>query len=325
MEIVGYLLILVISLFVIIVSSDKLIDSSSKIARFYGVPVFVIGITIIGFGTSAPELVVGILSSIQKANELSFGNIVGSCINNTGMILAIASFIVAVKVDEKILKKEMLILTIIEIVLILMASTGELSRLHGFILLIAAILFMIYILRGTKNLDQEDSGEESKMDKKELPKQWLIGCVGLVGLILSGQLIVTSSTNIAALLHIEQSAIGLTLIALGTTMPELVTTIAAVRRKEDAIILGNIIGSNIFNILFILGSAALIYPISIEFLEDNILNSMAFNMFIMFGLNIILYGTMLKNRELNWKGGLILILIYIGYMSKQIYFMIPHV
>ena len=162
------------------------------------------------------------------------------------------------------------------------------------------------------------------MDKKELPKQWITVIIGLAGLILSGQFIVTSSTGIATALDIDQSAIGLTLIALGTTMPELVTTIAAARRKEDDIILGNIIGSNIFNILIVLGSAAMIHPIAINFVSENILSSLAVDMLIMFGLNIFLYLSMLKNRKVNWKCGLIMILIYIAYMSKQIYFMVPH-
>jgi len=323
-EIIINLLILAVSLVVIIVSSDKLIDSCSKIARFYGVPVFIIGVSIIAFGTSAPELVVGILSSIDKSNSLSFGNIVGSCINNVGLILSIASFIVAVKVDEKILKKEMLMLTGVEIILIIMASMGGLTRVNGIILLILGIAFIIYLIKGTQNPEQEYSDEDMKIDKKELPKHWITIIIGLAGLILSGQFIVTSSTGIASALNIEQSAIGLTLIALGTTMPELVTTIAAARRKEDDIILGNIIGSNIFNILIVLGSAALIYPIEITFITENIFNSLAFDMFIMFGLNIFLYLTMLKNRNVNWKGGIVLIFIYVAYMSKQIYFMMPH-
>lgn len=322
-NIISNVLILIISLVVIIISSDKLIDSCSKIARFYGVPVFIIGVSIIAFGTSAPELVVGIISSIQKTNELSFGNIVGSCINNVGLIIAVASFIVAVKVDEKILKKEMLMLTLIEIGLIFMASTGRISRLHGIILFVLGILFVAYIVNGAKNPGQEYSDEGLKIDKKELPKQWFFVIVGLIGLILSGHFIVTSSTGIAIALNIGQSAIGLTLIALGTTMPELVTTIAAAKRKEDDIILGNIIGSNIFNILFILGSAAIIHPIKIEFLSDNVLNSMLFNMLVMFGLNLFLYFTMLKNRSVKWNGGIVLIIIYALYMVKQIYFMMP--
>jgi len=324
MGIFGELLILLVSLVVIIISSDKLIDSSSKIARFYGVPVFIIGVSIIAFGTSAPELVVGIVSSIQKANELSFGNIVGSCINNVGLIIAIASFIVSIKVDEKILKKEMLMLTGIEVILIAMASNGMLSRIDGGILGILGILFIMYLIKGTQNPEQEYSDEDMRIDKKELPKQWITVIIGLVGLVLSGHYIVTSSTSIAGFLGIEQSAIGLTLIALGTTMPELVTTIAAARRREDDIILGNIIGSNIFNILIILGSAALIHPININFIDDIILKSLAVDMFIMFGLNMFLYFTMFKNKAVTWKGGIILILIYAMYMTKQIYFMMPH-
>lgn len=322
MEIISNVLILLVSLVIIIISSDKLIDSASKIARFYGVPVFIIGVSIIAFGTSAPELVVGILSSIQKANELSFGNIVGSCINNVGLIIAIASFLIGIKVDDKIIKKEMLMLTLIEIGLIVMAIADGITRLEGIILFAFGIFFIIYVIKGAKSSEEDDVKEDEKIEKKELPKQWITLILGLAFLILSGQFIVTSGTNIAEALNIEQSAIGLTLIALGTTMPELVTTIAAARRRENDIVLGNIIGSNIFNILIILGSAAIIYPIPVNFYSGNILNSIAFNMGIMFALNIILYVAMIKSRKVTWKCGLVLILIYAMYMTKQVYFML---
>ena len=315
-------LILIISLAIIVFAADKLIDSSSKIARFYGVPVFIIGVSIIAFGTSAPELVVGIISSIQGANELSYGNVIGSCINNTGLILGITAMILTVKVDEKILKKEMLMLTIIEFILLFMSFNGVLSRFNGIILLLMGIAFIIYIIKGSKNPEQEYSDEDIKIEKKDLGKNWLILFISLFGLVISGHLIVESSQAIAESFNIDKSAIGLTLIALGTTMPELVTSIAAARRKEDDIILGNIIGSNIFNILIILGSASIINPISINFFDDVVIfKSLFVDIGFMIWLNLLLYAVMFAKHRVSWRTGIVIFLFYALYMTKQIYFM----
>lgn len=316
-------LVLIVSLAIIVIAADKLIDSSSKIARFYGVPVFIIGVSIIAFGTSAPELVVGIISSFQKANELSYGNIIGSCINNTGLILGISALILTIRVDEKILKKEMLMLTIVELILLFMSFNGLLSRVNGIILLLLGILFIIYLIKGAKNPEQEYSDEDIKIDKKDLKKNWILLFTSLLALIISGHLIVESSQAIAASFHIDKSAIGLTLIALGTTLPELVTSIAATRRKEDDIVLGNIIGSNIFNILIILGSASIINPIPINFIDNvQILKSLSIDIGFMIFLNILLYVIMFNKRRISKRTGIVIVLLYALYMTKQIYFMI---
>lgn len=315
-------LVLIVSLAIIVLAADKLIDSSSKIARFYGVPVFIIGVSIIAFGTSAPELVVGIISSVQGANELSYGNIIGSCINNTGLILGMTAMILTIKVDEKILKKEMLMLTIIEIILLVMSFNGLLSRGNGIILLLLGIAFIIYLIKGSQNPEQEYSDKDMKIEKKDLGKNWITMVISLLALVVSGHLIVESSQAIAESFHIDKSAIGLTLIALGTTMPELVTSIAAARRKEDDIILGNIIGSNIFNILIILGSASIIKPISIAFIDNvNVLKSLAVDVGFMIFLNLFLYVVMFSKRKVSKFTGVAVFLFYIVYMTKQIYFL----
>lgn len=317
-------IILLLSLVVIVVAADKLIDSSSKIAKHYGVPVFIIGISIIAFGTSAPELVVGVISSINGDNVLSYGNIVGSCINNMGLILGITALIITVTVSDKILKREMLMLTLIEIALIAMSFNGTLSRANGIILLVLGIVFIIYLVKSTKDsVEDEDDAPIERLNKKDVAKKWLAMLVSLAALIVSGQFIVESSQAIAEDFGIEQSAIGLTLIALGTTMPELVTSITAARKKENEIILGNIIGSNIFNILIILGTASVIKPISINFINpNNILNSLWVEASVMIGINIFAYIVMYKKRKVSRGIGICLILLYALYMTKQIYFMV---
>ena len=314
-------LILILSLVIIVISADKLIDSSSKIARHYGVPVFIIGITVIAFGTSMPELVVGIISSLNGDNALSYGNIIGSCINNMALILGITSVIITVLVDEKVLKKEMLILTIVELGLAALSFDGELSLIDGIILLMAGIVFIIYLVKGTKDsAEDEDDAPIERLPKNELGKKWITMILGLGALIFSGQLIVESSQAIALDFGIEQSAIGLTLIALGTTMPELVTSITAARKKENDIILGNIIGSNIFNILIVLGTAAAINPIKTNFINPiNINDSLFIEVSIMIFINIFAYMVMLSKKKVTRFPGILLLLLYVLYMVNQIY------
>lgn len=308
-------LILVISLIVLIVSADKLTDSSAKIAKYYGVPVFIIGVSIIAFGTSAPELIVGIVSSINKVNDISLGNIIGSCINNTGIIIGISAFILTIKVDERILKREMLMLTFIETILIIMLTNNVLGRLEGIILLILGILFIIYIIKHSEKPKQTYQEDEYIISKKEVPKKWFKIIVSLIGLIIGGQMIVNSSTAIAESMGIETTVIGLTLIAIGTTMPELVTSIAAARRKEDDLILGNVIGSNIFNILIILGTASIINPINIVFYNKvNIMKSMFIDLGFMYLLNWYIYIVMLRRRKISAFTGCIALMLYVSYL-----------
>lgn len=312
--------VLVLSLVIIVIAADKLIDSSSKIARHYGVPVFIIGISIIAFGTSMPELVVGIISSIRGDNALSYGNIVGSCINNMALILGLTAIIITVTVTPNILKKEMLMLTLVELLLIGLSFNCSLSRIDGFILLILGIAFIVYLIKGTKDsAEDEDDAPIVKLPKNEVGKNWVIMIIGLCALIFSGHLIVESSQAIAISFGIEQSAIGLTLIALGTTMPELVTSITAARKKENDIILGNIIGSNIFNILIVLGTAAAINPISINFIDKvNLSNSLAVEAFIMLGINMFAYIVMASRKKVSRVSGVMLLLLYSAYIANQI-------
>lgn len=313
-------LILILSLVIIVIAADKLIDSSSKIARHYGVPVFIIGISIIAFGTSMPELVVGIISSINGDNALSYGNIIGSCINNVGLNLGLVALIITIMVDEKILKKEMLMLTLVELLLLGLSFNGDLSRIDGVILLILGIAFIVYLIKGAKDgkKDDEDAPLE-KLSKGEVGKKWFVMLFSLAALIFSGNLIVDSSQAIAISFGIEQSAIGLTLIALGTTMPELVTSITAARKKEVDIILGNVIGSNIFNILIILGIAATINPININFIDKvNLSNSLFVEVGIMIIINLVAYIIMASKKKISKLSGILLLLLYVSYMANQV-------
>ena len=304
-------IILGMSLLVIMISADKLIDSSAKIAKYYKVPAFIIGVSIIAFGTSAPELIVGIISAINGDNALSYGNIIGSGINNMGINLGITAIIISIMVSDQIIKKEMLILTGTEILLLILSFNGYLSRIDGIILLVLGGLFIAYLLKGASN--NEEGNDVDALSKKSIVKKWMVLIISLIALVFSGHMIVESSQAIAIELGIEQSAIGMTLIALGTAMPEFITSITAARRK----------GSNIFNILIILGVSATISPISINFINTaNILSSLWVEATFLLLLNIFVYFIMYKTRKISRITGIFLVLLYVIYMTKQIYFMV---
>lgn len=186
--------------------------------------------------------------------------------------------------------------------------------------MILGIAFIGYLIKGTKDsAEDEDDAPIERLTKKDAVKKWLIMIISLAALILSGQLIVESSQAIAEDFGIEQSAIGLTLIALGTTMPELITSIMAARRKENDIILGNVIGSNIFNILIVLGTAATIQPIKINFIDKvNIYDSLFVEVGIMIFVNMFVYAIMISRRKMSKISGILLIGIYALYMANQV-------
>ena len=175
-------------------------------------------------------------------------------------------------------------------------------------------------VKGTKDsAEDEDDAPIERLPQNEVGKKWFVMLFSLAALIFSGHLIVESSQAIAASFGIEQSAIGLTLIALGTTMPELVTSITAARKKENDIILGNIIGSNIFNILIVLGTASAINPISINFIDKVVFaNSLAVEGFIMIGINIFAYAIMASRKKVSRVSGAMLLMLYAVYMANQI-------
>ena len=271
---------LIAGLAMIVKSADVLIDSSSKIAKHYGVSTFVIGITVVAFGTSAPELAVGILSGISRTNQLALGNIIGSAMANTALIVGISAIIMTLRVRGSVIEREIPMLLGIQAVLAAMLLIdGELSRIEGGILLLGFVGFMIYIAKSSASsmkiqidpqgdIDTDDDNNQlaNEITGTDTPKGfiklWLFSLLALAGLFLGGQLTVNNSTSIAQSLGLGETLIGLTVVSIATTMPELITSIMAAVKREPDIVLGNCIGSNIFNILLVLGSSSVISPIS---------------------------------------------------------------
>ena len=304
------ILLLTLGFGILIKGADWLVDGGSALARKYKISELAIGLTIVAFGTSMPELVVNTFAAYQKHADIVFGNIIGSNIFNLFAILGIAGLITPLIVQSSTVWKEIPISFLAVVLLFFLSnSVGSeneiLSRIDGVVLLIFFGLFLYYVflqLRG-ENITLE-------INRKEFTniKIWLYIFMGLAFLIAGGRLVVINSVQIASSLGISQTIIGLTVVAAGTSLPELATSVVAAMKRNSDIAVGNIIGSNIFNIFFILGISALIRPV-----EYNI--RFNYDLYLLGGGTILLFIAMFlgKKKKIDrWEAG-ILLLIYIGY------------
>lgn len=252
-------IILVVSLALVIIGADILVDGASAIARKSGVSEFVIGLTIVGFGTSCPELVVSLTGAIQGSSDIAIGNVVGSNIFNTLLILGLTAVLSPLVISKENKTRDIPITIVVTAILCGCIFLGEIGRIAGVIFLLLFAAYMVYCFKFDNSQTEDVPEKETK-----LPKAIILTILGLLFLIFGGKYFVNSSVEIAKALEVSEKFIAITLLAGGTSMPELVTCIVAAAKKKGQLALGNILGSNIFNILLILGCAAVIRPISCE-------------------------------------------------------------
>ncbi len=253
-------LLLIIGFVFLIFGADFLVDGASGLAKRFNVPNLVIGLTIVAFGTSAPEMVVNIMAAIHNQSEIAFTNIIGSNTINTFVILGIASLIypIASQLSSRQFDIPISLLAGVAVILLTLFTQNELARWGGLVLLCIFSIFMFVTIRkGIK--EPEEVEEDYKPIKPWLASFMIIG--GIAGLIIGGDLIVQNATQIATEWGVSESIIGLTIVALGTSLPELATSAVAAFKKNSDIALGNVIGSNIFNVFFVLGTSALVNPL----------------------------------------------------------------
>ncbi len=257
---------LLAGLALVVFGADYLVEGASAIARRFGLSEFVIGLTIVGMGTSAPEMVVSFIGAAQGNADIALGNVVGSNIFNTLLILGVTALLLPMPITAGNRKKDIPMNIVITILLIVLGlemtlfgfGADGLSRVDGAILL---TLFIVYMVQAFRQKEQaEPSPEETKPVKPWLAVVMILG--GLAGLVYGGNLFVDSATSIAKALGVSDKFIAITILAGGTSMPELATCVAAAVKKKGQLALGNIIGSNVFNLLLILGGSALIHPLS---------------------------------------------------------------
>lgn len=317
MEIFIQVLILLFGLILILGGANYLVEGSSSIAKKFGISEFVIGLTIVGIGTSAPEMVVSFLSSLKGNADMAIGNIVGSNIFNTMMILGITALISPLVITKNNLKRDiplnigvtvLLILLGMNFTLFKLGGSDQLSRLEGAILL---LIFAWYLWRSFKN-DSDDQNSEEESDSKA-SKNMLTSIImivgGLAGLIFGGRLFVDSATAIAKIFGVSDKFIAITVMAAGTSMPELATCVVAALKGKGQLALGNILGSNISNILLILGGAALINPLSFAGMTAVDLGAVLISAIFIF-LSALLF----RKKCLDRVEGAILLIMEIGYV-----------
>ena len=260
-------LLLLGGLALIVFGADWLVDGASGIARRFGLSEFVIGLTIVGMGTSAPEMVVSFIGAIQGNADIAIGNVVGSNIMNTLLILGLTALILPMAITPSNRKRDIPVnlgITVLLIVLgleytLFRAGTDGLSHMDGAILLVVFITYMWICFRTGKV-----EGEDSPAKKRSIWMCLVMIAAGLAGLIIGGNLFVDNATELAREMGVSDKFIAITILAGGTSMPELATCVVAAAKKKGQLALGNIIGSNVFNILLILGGSALIHPLSFE-------------------------------------------------------------
>jgi len=311
---------LVVGLALLAWSADRFIDGSSASARHFGMSPLLVGMLVVGFGTSLPEMVVSAFASFDGNPGLALGNAYGSNITNIALVLGVTALIAPIVVNSSIIRKEMPLLIAITLLSGALFLDGHMSRLDGFILILGffgMIGWSIYAAKRGKTdaLDaelQEELAEPSMTLKQALI--WTL--VGLVLLAVSSRMLVWGSVNIAEALGVSELIIGLTIVALGTSLPELAASVVAARKGENDIALGNVIGSNMFNLLAVAGIAGLIHPIEVE---SELMNR---DWIVMMGLTLVLfamaYGLRGRGRINRMEGGLLL-LAYVAYTSWLIY------
>ena len=308
------ILILLLGLGLILVGANALTDGASAVAKRFGISDLVIGLTIVAMGTSAPELVVSVTAALNDSAELALGNVVGSNVFNILAIVGCTAMVMPISVGKGLMSKELPLVILSSLVMWAVASDtlldGEaanvVSRIDGILLLAFFAIFMRY----TFSIAKADSPDTEEIKPMPMWKAalWMIG--GLAGLIFGGRYFVDGASGIARSLGVSESVIGLTLVAAGTSLPELATSVVAALKKNPGIAIGNVIGSCLFNVFFIIGTAATISPLPLGGITQT-------DMLTLVGASVLLwfFGLVIGDRKITRVEGVFMLLCYIAYTA----------
>jgi len=302
---------LLAGLVLLLAGGEFLVRGGVSLAGHFKISALVVGVTVVSFGTSAPELVVSLDAAISGHPDISLGNVVGSNISNIGLVLALTVIITPYFVYTRVIVKDWLVMTAISVLLIVFLYTGErLSRIEGMTMLVLLLLFLYFVLRHSRNELKKGKGKPPEI-RYSMPVSILLIIISSIALVLGADFLVKGASEIARSFNVSERVISVSIIALGTSLPELATSAVAAARKQNDISLGNIIGSNIFNILAILGITATVAPVKIQ--DRQVLS---FDLWYMLGISVLLILLILplKGSYLRrWKG-LILVMAYIMFL-----------
>ena len=305
MNMILQLLLLAVGFVMLVKGADWFVDGAAGIARKFRIPQLVIGLTIVAMGTSAPEAAVSISAALKGSADITIGNIVGSNILNILIILGLASLIVPIAVAKATIRLDMPYMMFITAVLLLLGWDGTVTLGDGLILAALFIAYIGYLLYDAKKHPEISEGEFLR--DLSLPKSLMWTALGLALIILGSNVAVDAATEIARILGLSERFIGLTIVALGTSLPELFTSVMAARKGNADIAIGNIVGSNIFNILFVVGLSALIIPV--PFAEAFRIDTL-----VAIGAGLLLWLFSLRGKLVRWHGA-VMLLAYGGYFA----------
>lgn len=311
------ILLLGVGVAILVVGADLFVRGASSVAERFGISQFVIGLVVVGFGTSTPELAVNIGAAINGNTDIAIGNVVGSNIANVGVILGLSALIAPLAVQLRMVRVELPIVIAVSFLLWGLASMGELVRWEGFILVGAFAAFMLYLLKCSKSepdvVQAEFATENPKANRK---LGWTIGLivVGLTALMGGAHLCVVAAVSLATMWGMSELVIGLTIVAIGTSLPELASSVMAAYRGHADIAIGNVLGSNIYNVMFVLGVTSIITP-----LPTTSPTLMWLDIPVMIGFALALVPMMLMGFKISrWNGALLLgaYATYVGYLLQ---------
>ena len=310
------LALLIVGFVVLIYGADFFVDGASKLAKRFNIPSFVIGLTICAFGTSAPELAVSVTASVSGANSLAIGNVLGSNFFNLMVVLGVCAVINPIPVSKNLLRRDYPVsIAAITLLSVFLMSDSDISRFEALILFCCLVGYMTWTIVDTKKHPELADTQEEDTHEFVAWKCALYIVGGCAAIVLGGDLVVESAKYLGGAIGMSEKLIGFTICAIGTSLPELVTSYTASKKGQNDMAMGNVIGSNIFNILCILGISGMISPISIG--ESNI-NATLLDCAINVGVCILAYIFCITGKKVERWEGLVLVGIYLAYMAYNI-------
>ena len=299
-------LLLIVGFFVLIKGADLFVDGASSIADYLRIPAVVVGLTIVAFGTSAPEAAVSIAAGLSGSNDIAIGNVVGSNIFNILAVVGISCLIKSMKIDQDLIKNEIPYMIGAGLLMCLFCFTGqEISRIEGSIF---TFFILLFVYMTVKKAIKGRNDQQVNQPKYSIWMSIVVSIIGLAFIIVGGNVVVDSAKQIALSFGMSEMLVGLTIVSIGTSLPELVTSVVAAKKGHSDIAIGNVVGSNIFNILFILGLASMVRPIGVEAV---IFTDLA----IMMVVFILSYVIAKVKQSYDWKVGIVFVLMLICYLS----------
>ena len=300
---------LIVGFVLLIKGSDFFVDGSSNIASILKIPTLIVGLTIVAFGTSAPEAAVSITSSLAGSNALAVSNVIGSNLFNMLLIIGLCALLNELKIGRDVIEQDLPFLVVITAILVAFIIFGwNILQIEGIILLLILVGYLAYIVYNARKTKEAQIVENPKMG---LPRSLIYIVGGIAGIAIGADLVVDSASYIAMAFGMSETLVGLTIVAMGTSLPELVTSLTALKKDENELIIGNVIGSNIFNILFVLGASSAISPILVN-------SNMLIDILLMLGVTILFFIFGKTQDKYDKKEGFVLVALFVIYMAFAI-------